>query len=200
MSPIHEILLEASEADLDRLLATLPPDIAEQAIRGADLELAPATLSERVRALLGARTHQILFAPPAAARELEAAVRRDPEIHLEGIREIASAGFDFQVEAYSETVRDDIRGFLCTALPAGVRLTGFTEREERDPEAQGVELFAPMHELAWQAEGRVEGDPWAVLDLQRRAVAHDFCHPGPLRIAERESATLPGDDRRPTRQ
>ena len=115
MSPIHEILLEASEGDLDRLLSGLPPETAGQVIRGAELELAPSGLSERVRELLGARTHQILFAPPAAARELEAAVRSDPGIRLEGIREIASAAFDFRVEAYSEAVRDNIRGFLCTA-------------------------------------------------------------------------------------
>jgi hypothetical protein len=186
MSPIHEILLEASEGDLDRLLAGLAPETAGQVIRGTELELEPGSLSERVRALVGARTHQILFAPPAAAGELAAAVGRDPEIRLEGIREIASAGFDFKVEAYSEVVRDDIHGFLCTALPVGVRLTGFTEREERDPEAKGVELFAPAHELTWQAEGRIEGEADAVLDLQRRAVAHDFCHPGALRLRRRE--------------
>jgi hypothetical protein len=186
MSPIHEILLEASAGDLDRLLAALPPETAGQVIRGAELELAPAGLSEQVRALLGARTHQILFAPPAVARELEAAVQSDPEIHVEEIREIASAAFDFKVEAFSEAVRDDIRGFLCIALPAGARLTGFAEREERDPEAKGVELFAPVHDFTWQAEGTIEGDPMAVLDLQRRAVAHDFCHPGALRIVGRE--------------
>jgi hypothetical protein len=67
-----------------------------------------------------------------------------------------------------------------------VRLTGFTERQERDPEAKGVELFAPAHELTWQAEGSIEGDPAAVLDLQRRAVAHDFCRPGALRLRGRE--------------
>jgi hypothetical protein len=186
MSPIDEILLEASDGDLDRLLAALPPEIARQVIRGAELELAPGGLSEQVRALLGARTHQILFAPPAAARQLEAAVKSNPEIRVEEIREIASAAFDFKVEAYSEPVRDDIRGFLCTAPPAGVRLTGFAEREERDPEAKGVELFAPAHDFSWQAEGTIEGDPAAVLDLQRRAVAHDFCHPGALRIVGRK--------------
>jgi hypothetical protein len=189
MSPIHEILLAASEGDLDRLLAGLPPETAGQVIRGAELELEPGSLSERVRALVGARTHQILFAPPAATQELEAAVGRDPEIRLEGIREIASAAFDFKVEAYSEAVRDDIRGFLCTALPPGARLTGFTEREERDPEAKGIELFAPAHEVTWQAEGTIEGEPATVLDLQRRAVAHDFCHPGALRIEGREIET-----------
>ena len=40
--------------------------------------------------------------------------------------------------------------------------------------------------LGLQAEGTIEGDPWAVLDLQRRAVAHDFCHPGALRLTERK--------------
>ncbi|HEV7518951.1 MAG TPA: hypothetical protein VGR07_21875, partial [Thermoanaerobaculia bacterium] len=80
MSPIHEILLEASEGDLDRLLDGLPPETAEQVVRGTDLELEPGGLSEQVRALVGARTHQILFAPPAATQELEAAVRSDPEV------------------------------------------------------------------------------------------------------------------------
>jgi len=185
MNPIYEILLEASEGDLDRLLSSLPPETAGQVIRGTELELAPGGLSEQVRALVGARTHQILFAPQSAARALKEAVRSDPEMRVEGIREIASAAFDFKVEAFSEAVRDDIRGFLCTALPDGVRLTGFTEREERDPEAKGVELFAPAHEFTWQAQGTVEGDPAAVLDLQRRAVAHDFCHPGALRLTGR---------------
>lgn len=189
MSAIYEILLEASEADVDRLIESLPPEIADAVIRGTELELEPATLSDRVRALLGARTHQILFAPEPAARELDAAVRRDPEVRRKGVREITSAGFDFKVEAYSEAVRDDIRGFLCTSLPEGVRLTGFQEKEERDPEAQGVELFAPAYAFAWQAEGTIEGDPEAVLDLQRRAVAHDFCHPGALRMAAKTPQT-----------
>ena len=185
MGPIYEILLEASEGDLDRLLESLPPNVADPVIRGTELELEPAAFSDRVRALLGARTHQILFAPEPAARELDAAVRRDPEIRREDLREITSAAFDFQVEAYSEAVRDDIRGFLCSSLPEGVQLTGFHEQEERDPEAKGVELFAPAHEFTWRAEGTIEGDPTGVLDLQRRAVAHDFCHPGPLRIVGR---------------
>jgi hypothetical protein len=188
MSPIYEILLEASEGDLDRFLASLPPEISDAVIRGTELELEPAALSDRVRALVGARTHQILFAPPAAIQELDAAVRRDPEIRREGLREITSAAFDFKVAAFSEAVRDDIRGFLCSSLPEGVRLTGFQEKEERDPEAKGVELFAPAHEFAWQAEGTIEGDPAAVVDLQRRAVAHDFCHPGALRMVGREIA------------
>jgi len=183
---IHEILLEASEANVDQLLAGLSPEEATQVIRGDELHLETESFSERIRDLLGARTHRLLFAPPATTRILVEAARREPEVRLEGRREIESAAFSFQVEAFSEPVRDEIRGFLCSSLPSGVRLTGFAEKEERDPEAEGVELFAPAHAYTWRAEGRIEGEPGAVLDLQRRAVAHDFCHPGPLQLSGRE--------------
>jgi hypothetical protein len=192
MSRTYEILVEAAESDLDRLLGELSPETSRQVIRGTELHLEAGSFSERIRDLLGARTHQILFAPEEAAGALAAAVRRDSALRLDGLRELSSAAFSFRAEAYSEPVKDDIRGFLCSALPPGVRLKNFSEREERDPEAKGVELFAPAHELTWQAEGTLEGAPSPVLELQRRAVAHDFCHPGPLELAGREVLEIPG--------
>jgi hypothetical protein len=85
------------------------------------------------------------------------------------VSEVTSARFDFTVEIFSETAAAEVRRALVEALPDGVEIADYQEREQRDASARGVELYAPAHPYAFRARGRVRGKLPGVLEVHRRA-------------------------------
>lgn len=185
MSSWYEILYEASKDAVEEILAALPEDAARRVLRGRDLDLAPGDLPEHLLAHLGARTHHLLLAPEAETRALAAALATRG-LPVERLREVTGGSFPFEIVAYSREVRDDIRARLLAATAPPFSLSGFRESEERDPEAAGVELFAPAHDYTYRASGTISGPCPGLLDLYLRAREHDFVHPGRLELAAKE--------------
>jgi len=194
MSCWYEILYEAAEGAVDEILAALPGEGARRVLRGRDLDLAPGAFPEHLLARLGARTHHLLLAAETEARALAAALAARG-LPVERLREVTGGSFPFEVVAYSEAVRDDLRARLVAAAAPPLALSGFVESEERDPEAAGVELFAPAHDYTYRARGTISGPCPGLLDLYLRAREHDFVHPGRLELAAKElppSSLAPG--------
>lgn len=187
-----EIVLEASAEVAETLAEKAAASIAERHARpflasGAEIE--PESWPERVQALLAARSHHVVFSPVAPARELVREVREHGEklgAKIDHLREIGSASFAFEAQAYAPEVAQKIEQDLIESPCEGVSIEELERSEERDPAAKGVELYAPAHDYVWSARGVVRGRLPAVLEMHRRARDLDFVHVRPVHLEARE--------------
>jgi hypothetical protein len=177
----YELLIEGSEDELESLLQGRG-DI----IRGSELRLASESFTDRVLELLHARKHHVVFASESQARELARHVR------LERIREVVEGRFGFKAEAYNPEIGAKIHDALNSDLPAGIMCVDL-EKEERHPDARGVELFTPAHDYIYKSRGTIVGTPPGILEMNRRLMRLDFVHEEPLELVCRP-ASLPSPE------
>jgi hypothetical protein len=186
MSPWYELVIEGRENDIRELLPGVATD-GEHPFWGEDLDLHGGSLPDRIRELLGARSHHLLFVPGTQAGPLARAIQGKPEIRLERVREIANGRFSFEVKAYSPEVAAKIKKVLHGPLPPGVVLETCEEKEREDPEAKGVELYSPVHDFVYRSHGSFAGTPPGIFEIHRTLQALDFVHPEKLELEGREA-------------
>jgi hypothetical protein len=181
----YELHIEGPEDALEALLAERPGD----AIRGSELYLATESLKDRVLEALRAQTHHVVFASESHARELTRAMK---DLRLEGIQEVVEGRFGFKAEAYNPEIGAKIHDALNSNLPDGI-LCADLEKEERHPEAKGVELFTPAHDYVYKARGTIAGPPPGILEMNRRLRRLDFVQTERLELVCRP-ASLPSPE------
>lgn len=191
MNAWHEIIVECPERILRAFVVgyEFGEGHREGLILGCDLDLEKSSLSERVRSLFEAGSHQLIFAQADVADRLARLIQRSGEeagITLDSVREVTGARFELGAEAYSKEVTAMIRQNLFEDVPGGVELRDLKESEEVDPEARGAELYAPMHDYTYRAGTTVSGPFPAILEMHRRASDLDFVHAGPIHIDARD--------------
>src|SRR5687768_15620965 len=167
----YELIIDGPEDALE----TLPAD----AIRGSELRLASESFTDRVLEFLHARTHHVVFASEDHAREIE----RD--LRVESLREVMEGRFGFKAEAYNPEIGAKIHDALNSNLPDGIMCVDL-EKEQRHPEAKGVEMFAPAHDYIYKSRGTILGTPPGILEMNRRLCRLDFVHEEPLELVCRE--------------
>ncbi len=178
----YELLIEGQEDALESLLAD-PRGV----IRGSELRLAESSLADRILKFLNAQTHHLVFASAARTREIVQVIRQNPDLKLEGMREVLGGRFGFKAEAYNREIGQKIHDALNENLPAGIDCVDL-EKEETNPEAKGVEMFAPVHAYVYKARGTIVGTPPGILEMNRRLCRLDFVHEEPLELECREAA------------
>lgn len=169
----YELLVEGSEGLLE----------GSDVIRGSELRLASESFTDRILEFLHARTHHVVFAPESQVRELARQLR------VERIREVVEGRFGFTAEAYNPEIGAKIHDALNSNLPDGIMCVDL-EKEERHPDAKGVELFTPAHDYIYKSRGTIVGKPPGILEMMRRLHRLDFVHEEPLELVCRE-ASLP---------
>ncbi len=179
----YELLIDGSEDALESLLKAYPDD----AIQGSELRLASESFTDRVLEFLHARTHHVVFASANHARELARAIRERSELRLEGLREVVEGRFGFTAEAYNPEIGAKIHDALNSDLPDGIMCVDL-EKEERHPDAKGVELFTPAHDYVYKSRGTIVGTPPGILEMNRRLCRLDFVHEEPLELVCREAS------------
>jgi hypothetical protein len=185
MSAWYEMVIEGREEDVRDLLPGVATD-GERPVWGEDLDLRAGSLPERILELLGAKTHHLLFVPGTQARPLARAIQGKPEIRLERVREIASGRFPFTAKAFSPEVAAKIKQALHSPLPPGVTLEACQELENVDPEAEGVELYAPVHAYTYSCQGTFSGPPPGIFQIHRTLQTLDFVHQDKLELEGQE--------------
>jgi len=91
-------------------------------------------------------------------------------------RKIHGARFSFSFRIFS---REHGRAILerCGNLPDGVRLSeDACFKEVEDPEAEGVELYAPTHHYELRGKGAFEGSVDGIVQLYRYCRMEDLIH------------------------
>ncbi len=168
----YELIIDGPEDALE----ALPGD----AIHGSDLRLASESFTDRVLEFLHTRTHHVVFASEDRVGEIERNLR------VESRREVVEGHFGFKAEAYNPEIGTKIHDALNSDLPAGILCVDL-EKEERHPEAKGVELFTPAHDYIYKARGTIVGTPPGILEMNRRLHRLDFVHEEPLELVYREA-------------
>lgn len=113
--------------------------------------------------------HLFLRAPDLPLLREAVAAASGGEGPLELLHEAPVAGltFTFSFVVYSRELGARLRGLL-EGLPAGAALgPGGELREQVDPEAEGVELYAPAHAYQLEGRGSVAGEFLPVLEVLR---------------------------------
>lgn len=185
MSAWYELLIEGSEEALQSFLEDREAEGCK-AVRGSELSLKEESLTDRILGFLGARPHHLVFAPAKDAQTLVRGLGKRPGLRLEHLREVEDASFSFETEAFSRPKAEEIRNALHRDIPPGISLVDIRESGEADPEAKGVELYAPAHDYIYRASGSFHGALPGILEMHRRLEEMDFCKPGAIEIAARE--------------
>jgi hypothetical protein len=169
----HEIVVHASDEALRAFVEGFAGGRGEHEppiVFGSDLDLEPESLGERLKDLFVAGSHLVLLAPePFAVALLDAFGRHGPDVgvRIERSRVLCGAQFAFHAEVFNRPLADALRDSL-RKLPEGVSLVDVDEKEEVHPEAEGVELYAPLHRYVYRVSGTVRGELPGVLEMQRR--------------------------------
>jgi hypothetical protein len=130
------------------------------------------TLREQIHEILvpsAATLHLLVPADlvPRVRRAVRAAASLGRAMAVRRERVVEKACFRFEFCIFSPEHASRLRRRL-EHLPPGARLSagsGFTE--VRDPDARGVEMYAPVHQYEMRGEGEVEGSLEAVLPIYR---------------------------------
>jgi hypothetical protein len=69
---------------------------------------------------------------------------------------VKEASFNFKFDAYARKYADEIKELLSN-LPQGVSLHHYKPEEKIDPDAEGVELYAPAHDYIFHGKGTIIG-------------------------------------------
>ncbi len=187
MSAWYEMVIEGKEEDVRDLLPGVATD-GERTYWDDELDLHAGPFPDRIRELLGARTHHLLFVPGTQVGPLVRAIQGKADISLERVREITRGRFAFEAKAYSPEVAAKIKQALHAPLPPGVVLEAFEEEEDVDPSAKGVELYSPAHDYVYRCHGIFSGTPPGIFEIHRALQALDFVHQEKLELEGREVA------------
>lgn len=187
MSTWHELIVAGSDAALRGFIAGFVAGRGkrEEIALAADLDLEPASLAGRLKELFGQRPGHLLFAPAGVATTLADAIRshgQGADLHLAGVNAVPRATFAFTAETFSPEEAARIRERFLSALPVHVEFVNLREDERRDQEANGPELYSPVHEYTWRVTGSVAGALGGVLEMRRRASASEWISAEPLVI------------------
>jgi PAS domain-containing protein len=157
----------------------------EALFHGSDVGLEPGSFGERLHALLHGGRHEVLLVDARLGAALTSALAGhtdDLGIRVADRAVIQSASFAFRAETPSREAASRIKAAL-HHLPAGVALAD-DEREEIDPDAAAVELYAPAPAYTFRASGRITGPFDGVLAMRRRLRELDFVSLERLQLAE----------------
>jgi len=109
-------------------------------------------------------------------------------------RRIERATFSFKVKTPSKQVAKAVKDAIAKP-PRNVAITGFAPVETEDPSAEGAEVYTPVHDYSFKAEGNVEGDI-AVIEMRIKLAAIDFVHCDEIEL--HEQARDPGMPGKPS--
>jgi len=185
MANWHELIIEGGEKVVRAFVTGFRAGRGETAegVFGADVEIEPESIGERLKALFSAGSHHAFFAPASFATLLAAALSAEGAkvgLRMERERVIDSAAFSFRVEVYSRELAREFRSILVDPLPAGVRVEELSESEETHPDAIGPEPFAPLHAYIYRASGRIVGAFEGVMQVWQCARGREFSEIGSL--------------------
>lgn len=136
------------------------------------------SIRENIRELLKGTDTAHLLVPEelvdTVKEAMEASGKAGYPMTLRHERKIEGAGFSFSFETYSREFGDKIRNiFDQKRLGSEVKVDCIFE-EKTDPDAEGVELYAPTHHYELTGHGDAKGSIPAVVDLYRKCRNEDL--------------------------
>lgn len=91
------------------------------------------------------------------------------ELKIVATKKVKQAGFKFSVETFSKEHGEKIKNLL-EERPKDVFVTEETRFKTKiDPKAEGVELYAPVHDFEYRGKGKIFGKPREVIKIYLQA-------------------------------
>jgi hypothetical protein len=146
------------------------------------------SLRERIRELFhpSKQTYHLLVPAdlvPTVDEAVKEGKNRGMEIEVMERRLLSGARFSFSFETFSRDHGAMLRA-LFEAPPQGVTIDDLQIEETLDPEAKGVEAYAPAHEYQLEGKGTVHGALRAVLALHKRARGQELIKESKLEVVD----------------
>lgn len=144
---------------------------------------------ESIASLLFSGSHQRLLVRKAWAERLAQALENAAQkwdLSLKARQPVRALHFAAKAKAFSPEVAEQLKEALFRKLPSGIAVERESEKEERDPQAKGPELYAPVHHFQYTAEASYQGEVEATLQLHRKLATLDFVEVTPLQVLLQE--------------
>lgn len=104
------------------------------------------------------------------------------DLKIVSVREITEAYFEFSYHAYSRKLGEELKT-LFGSLPPGLRIEKAScLKETVNPDAKGIEAYAPLHEYEIEASGEIHGPVKEVIDLYGEAEHKDMVELGSIKL------------------
>jgi len=137
--------------------------------------------------LIGARGNRISLIVGAGLHEL---IRKAIEnrglyndLKIVSVKEITEASFEFSYHAYSRNLGMELKTIF-GSLPSGLRIEkGRGPKETVNPQAKGIEAYAPLHEYEIEAKGEIHGPVKEVITLYGEIEHKDMVELGSIKLA-----------------
>jgi len=104
------------------------------------------------------------------------------DIRVESSRPIDHGELNFEFKCFSHSDGVAIREVVETELPKGVVLEGYETDETIDSDAEGAEMYSPVHEYVLIGRGQFHGPIEGIIAMGRRLDDQDFIHPGRIHL------------------
>ncbi|MBI4721289.1 MAG: hypothetical protein HY770_08750 [Chitinivibrionia bacterium] len=127
-------------------------------------------------------THVICLAGIRAA--IRSALKRVPDelpLKLASERAIRAIVFPFKFNTFTRDIGVTLKRMFHNP-PKGVMIGDFEEHEEIDPDARGVEQYAPLHDFRYHGSGTVTGNVEQVLFFHKKMKEAEFVDVGDVRL------------------
>ncbi len=89
-------------------------------------------------------------------KKLKRRIVKNLGLEITSHRHVRSASMSFEFQTYAPRYHQQIVGLL-DKLPTGLRLDGYKVDVERNPDAKGIEAYAPVHDFCSEGSGSVVG-------------------------------------------
>ena len=136
--------------------------------RGIEAE----TFAEQLKGWVGLTEPLTHFVVDEASVQLVRSALLDPRCHGMKLREaqrVLSASFEFKLKVFTEEAAAQVRA-VYEQVPSDVTVERWAPKEtRRDADAEGIELYSPVHHYKMEAEGVVRGPCRHVLYVHEQA-------------------------------
>lgn len=164
--------------------------IEGEAIFGEEHHVANEEKFGQLLRLLGVKGKTVRVIISCALNDLleEALEKRKDEISIKikNVRGVADAAFTFEYKAFAESFGKELKETFGN-LPQGLTMEpGYEPKEKRNPEAKGVEAYAPLHHYEIRAKGRISGPIREVIAFYGQVEHNKLVELGPIEITYKD--------------
>lgn len=140
------------------------------------------SIADSLRERLGSEVRVIV--PATMADRLEAAFEESTLVEARVAQRIVieCATLPIEYRCFSREEAEGIRRLVEQDLPDGVELRDYEADEKIEKDAEGVELYSPVHDYILTGKGEYVGPVDGVLQMSHRLDEQSFVHPGKVHL------------------
>lgn len=103
-------------------------------------------------------------------------------VTIHSVREVVGASFDFEYKTFSEEHGNELKKTFGDLPLELVMDPGYEPKEILNPDAKGVEAYAPLHHYEIKARGRINGPIRQVMDFYGLVEHNKLIELGPIKL------------------